>query len=532
MCSLMQHKPEPHKPLKMQDKAAFKERLLDHNASLDVDSPMSPIALSTIICTITEKNSDPELIGEMISFGMKVARFDMNYTTASDQAILIKKFRSGVLEYSKKIRKVCTVAIAIELKGTVISIGAFHNNVEKLNLKAGEVIMLSASRAYDDCGTNERIYVDYDELPSILQPKDKLYLHYGRIELQVRGVVDNDIVCEIVTGGNLPPHTELTVLGVPLNLSAITEKDVEDLNFALDAEVDAIIIPMVRTGSSVDEVRDILGKRRYPMQIIFIFRNLEVHSSLALESIKGACNFFIPFRLCHVELSTEKVMQAQKSMVARANKAGKPVYAVTEYLNSMIHENCPTFAEATDVINAVIEGVDGLILEEETAIGDHPGVVVQTLSQLCREAESQIWQSDIYSTLTNAAAPPVDPAHAICMAAVESSLKAHASGIIVVTTSGKSAILIARYRPRCPVFAVTRYGAVARKMNLYKSVLPVHVLSPPHPCWSKDVDLRMQEGIDYGKAINIIKPGDALILVNSWRPGAGFTNNIRIVYAS
>lgn len=78
------------------------------------------------------------------------------------------------------------------------------------------------------------------------------------------------------------------------------------------------------------------------------------------------------------------------------------MYAVTEYLNSMIHENCPTFAEATDVINAVIEGVDGLILEEETAIGDHPGVVVQTLSQLCREAESQIWQSDIYSTLTNA----------------------------------------------------------------------------------------------------------------------------------
>ncbi|KAK9512279.1 hypothetical protein O3M35_000742 [Rhynocoris fuscipes] len=525
------HKPEPFKPLKMQDQAAYKDRLLEHNAALNVDSPVSPLNLSSIMCTISDMCCEQHIVGEMIANGMRVARFSMCGMKPSEQGMLIKRFRSYVMEHSKIIERTCTISIAVELKGAAVLIGKFADNLEKIHILSGDVLILTTNRGFDDRGTKEKIYVDYDELSAILRPKDKVLLEFGRIELIVRGVVDSDIVCDVIEGGDLTPLSEVTVIGVPLNIGPITEKDLEDVNFALDNQVDLIIVPMVRTVRTIEAFREILGER---CQTIALFAKIESRQAYDNfnDILRVSDGVVINRGRLSIELSSEKVMQVQKSMIARANKAGKPAFVVTEYLNSMIHKCYPTFAEITDVINAIVEGADGIILEEETASGDFPTITVRTLAQLCKEGEAQIWQTDIFNTLSYLASPPIDPAHAVCISAVEAAFKLHATGIFIVTVSGKSAKLMARYKPRCPIFAMTRYGAIARQLNLYKGILPVHIITPPHPCWAKDVDLRMQDGIDIGKSMNIIKPGDALILVNCWRPGAGFTNNIRIVYAS
>ncbi|KAK9512278.1 hypothetical protein O3M35_000741 [Rhynocoris fuscipes] len=288
---------------------------------------------------------------------------------------------------------------------------------------------------------------------------------------------------------------------------------------------------MVRNAFSVEEFRELLGERCKHVVIFIKIENRQAYDNFD-DILRVSDGIIINRERLMLEMSPEKIVLAQKSMVARANKAGKPVYSVTEYLNTMIYCDHRPFSEQVDVMNAVIEGVDGIILVEQTAKGNYPVESVKALAQLCREAEAQIWQIDIFNTLSFSIKPPIHAAHATCLAAVEAAFKIHASGIFVVTESGRSAKLMARYKPRCPIFAMTRYGKVARILNLYKAILSIFVITPSHRCWSKDIDLKMKEGIHLGKSLNIIKPGDPLVMVHSMKPSAGITNNIRVVYAS
>ncbi|KAF6203562.1 hypothetical protein GE061_001894 [Apolygus lucorum] len=403
--------------------------------------------------------------------------------------------------------------------------------IDKVVLQEGDTINLTTHPGFDIKGNKTCLYVDHKELPYVLKPKDKVLLDYGRITLSVRGCYDHEIVCEVVTGGALQGYADVTVIDVPLNIPYLTNKDKKDIEVLTSEQVDIIIVPHVEDSKCLDEVRKLIGVRNTGIQLM-----AKIDSKLGYKNfdaiLDSADGVIIDRGKISVEVSTEKVMQAQKTMVAKANKAGKPVFGACEYLNSMIVRNCPTFAEATDVINAIIEGIDGLVLKEETARGEYPALAVRTLATLAREAEGQIWQHEIWKSLNEAATPPIDPAHAVVISSIEAANKAHATAIVLATTSGTSARYLAKYRPRCPVIAITRYGSVARKLHMFRAVWPLHYIVAPNPNWCLDVDLRLQFGINAGKLEGIIKPGDPLVLVSGWRQGAGFTNNIRVVYAS
>ncbi|KAL0101546.1 hypothetical protein PUN28_018991 [Cardiocondyla obscurior] len=152
------------------------------------------------------------------------------------------------------------------------------------------------------------------------------------------------------------------------------------------------------------------------------------------------------------------------------------------------------------------------------------------MANICKEAEAAIWQTQIFHDLTSKALPPIDATHAVAIASVEASVKCLASAIIVITTSGRSAHLIAKYRPRCPIIAVTRFHQVARQAHLYRGILPLYYGdAAPLADWIKDVDVRVQYGLNFGKSRGFIKTGDSVIVVTGWRQGSGFTNTLRIV---
>ncbi|XP_014254436.1 pyruvate kinase-like [Cimex lectularius] len=527
------HHPNPFVSLKMQDKAAYKEHLLDHLAALDIESPTSPVLLSKIICTIGKSTCNSPTIEKMIKNGMSVARIDMSHGSLLDNIDLLRETRTFIIEYCSKNKIVYPIAIAVDIKGPEILTGVLYK-AEKVTLVEGDTITLTTHPSWEERGSQAKIFVDYKDLAQIVQPLDVILLDYGRVKLSVRGTVDSDIVCDIVAGGEIHSYSDVMVLDVPLSMPFLTQKDKKDLEALVGESVDVVFISGAIGKNSVELVREFLRQDNMKGECIMIVSKIE--SKLALsrydEILAASDGIIINRGKLGIELSTEKVMQAQKAMIAKATKAGKPIFSVCEYLNSMIHKNCPTFAEAADVVATIHDGVDGIILKDETAIGEYPDVVVRTLNTLCKEAESLIWQQEVWSSLNMAATPPVDPSHAIAIAAVEASMKSHAAAIVVVTTSGTSAKLIARYRPRCPVLAVSRYGAVVRQMNLYKCIVPVHYVAGPHKNWHVDVDLRLQYAINLGKIEKYIKPGDPLILVSGWRQGAGFTNNIRVVYAS
>lgn len=203
-----------------------------------------------------------------------------------------------------------------------------------------------------------------------------------------------------------------------------------------------------------------------------------------------------------------------------------------QVLESMTNSPVPTKPEIMDITNVILDGADCLLLSRETASGDYGLEAITTLSTLCKEAESAVHHRQVFQDLSRENPWPFEPIYALAMSAVESSVKSNAACIILLTTSGRSAEVVARYRPRCPIIAITRHACVARKLQLYRAVEPIHFIAKPLVDWNEDVHKRIQFGITYGKHCNFIRAGDTLVVVNGTRAGTGFTNSLSLYYAS
>ncbi|XP_011812057.1 PREDICTED: pyruvate kinase PKM isoform X6 [Colobus angolensis palliatus] len=230
-----------------------------------------------------------------------------------------------------------------------------------------------------------------------------------------------------------------------------------------------------------------------------------------------------------IEIPAEKVFLAQKMMIGRCNRAGKPVICATQMLESMIKKPRPTRAEGSDVANAVLDGADCIMLSGETAKGDYPLEAVRMQHLIAREAEAAIYHLQLFEELRHLAPITSDPTEATAMGAVEASFKCCSGAIIVLTKSGRSAHQVARYRPRAPIIAVTRNPQTAHQAHLYCGIFPVLCKDPVQEAWAEDVDLQVNFAMNVGKARGFFKKGDVVIVLTGWRPGSGFTNTMRVV---
>uniref|UniRef100_A0A2K5IIX4 Pyruvate kinase n=1 Tax=Colobus angolensis palliatus TaxID=336983 RepID=A0A2K5IIX4_COLAP len=230
-----------------------------------------------------------------------------------------------------------------------------------------------------------------------------------------------------------------------------------------------------------------------------------------------------------IEIPAEKVFLAQKMMIGRCNRAGKPVICATQMLESMIKKPRPTRAEGSDVANAVLDGADCIMLSGETAKGDYPLEAVRMQHLIAREAEAAMFHRKLFEELVRASSHSTDLMEAMAMGSVEASYKCLAAALIVLTESGRSAHQVARYRPRAPIIAVTRNPQTARQAHLYRGIFPVLCKDPVQEAWAEDVDLRVNFAMNVGKARGFFKKGDVVIVLTGWRPGSGFTNTMRVV---
>ncbi|XP_017893498.1 pyruvate kinase-like isoform X2 [Ceratina calcarata] len=510
--------------------ALYAQSQLDHLCALDIENHASFVRLSGIICTIGPVSRSVEMLEKMIETGMNIARMNFSHGSHEYHAETIANVRAAQKNLSSRTGINVPVAIALDTKGPEIRTGLLEGGGSaEVELVKNQAFKLVTDKSMMEKGNASAVFVDYENITKVLKPGSRVYVDDGLISLVVTAITPDAVVTTVENGGMLGSRKGVNLPGSPVDLPAVSEKDKSDLQFGVDQDVDMIFASFIRDAKALAEIRSILGEKGKNIKIISKIENHQGMANLD-EIIEASDGIMVARGDLGIEIPPEKVFLAQKSMINRCNKVGKPVICATQMLESMVKKPRATRAETSDVANAILDGADCVMLSGETAKGEYPLECVRTMANICKEAEAAIWQTQIFHDLSLKALPPIDATHAIGIAAVEASVKCLSSAIIVITTTGRSAHLVAKYRPRCPIIAVTRFHQVARQAHLYRGILPLYYENPPLADWVKDVDVRVQFGLKFGKTRGFVKSGDAVVVITGWKQGSGFTNTLRIVY--
>lgn len=335
--------------------------------------------------------------------------------------------------------------------------------------------------------------------------------------MRKRYVIIATLICG--KGANLP--------GVQVDLPALTDKDVSDLQFGVKNGVDFIAASFVRRPQDVKDIRQALGPKGQNIKIISKIENIEGLENFD-QILEISDGIMVARGDLGVEIPIEQVSLAQKMMISKCNLVGKPIITATQMLESMIVNPRPTRAEATDVANAVFDGTDAVMLSGETAKGKFPVEAVRTMAKICETAESALDYGNTYQTIRDAvlAYKTMDVSETISSSAVKTANDIKAALILTLTESGNTARLVAKYRPAPIIIAITQNKETARQLMVSRGVFPVVVGSVI------GADRIIQRVIEQQKEIGVIKAGEYVVVTSGHIEGiAGQTNILKVVTA-
>ncbi|CAG2107330.1 unnamed protein product [Medioppia subpectinata] len=523
----------PSEHIPYQSKANEADSMLDHLSALDIDSKPQSIRLSGIICTIGPASQKVDTLVEMIKAGMVIARMNFSHGEYAYHKATIDNVRMAAEKASRELGIAnYPVAIALDTKGPEIRTGLLEGGPSaEVELNKGETIKVTTDEAFDKKGSKDVIFVDYKNITKVLVPGNRVFVDDGLISLAVKEVGSDHLICEVENGGKLGSKKGVNLPGAIVDLPAVSEKDKKDLEFGVENGVDMIFASFIRNGAGVKEIRAILeAKGGKDIKIISKVENHEGVKKID-EIIAESDGIMVARGDLGIEIPAEKVFLAQKMMISKCNVAGKSVICATQMLESMVTKPRPTRAEVSDVANAVLDGADCVMLSGETAKGQYALETVRMMHAISLEAESAMYTKHVFHELSYKTRSPADPTTTIAIAAVNASLKSVAAAIVVLTTSGKTAYEVSKYRPRCPIIAVSRNAQTTRQAHLYRGLLPFHYNKQRDESedWMHDVDTRLKEAVEFGKKRGAVKSGDTVVLITGWRKGSGSTNTLRII---
>merc|ERR1712045_678230 len=517
-----------------QRKATKSTTTVDYLSGLDILSPGAPVRLSGIVCTIGPASKATDFLVQMIDVGMNVARMNFSHGSYEYHGDTIANCRAAAVKYAEERGYDPSIAIALDTKGPEIRTGFLEGDDGRLELtlEKGASIKITTDDAFKEKCTKETLWVDYKNIPKVLTPGKRIFIDDGLISVVAKECGPDYVIGEIENGGNLGSRKGCNLPGTDCDLPAVSEKDKRDLLFGVEQGVDIVFASFIRDAAGVKAIRNVLGEKGKDIKIISKIENLQGCMNVD-EIIEESDGIMVARGDMGIEIPPEKVFIAQKQLIAKCNKAGKPVICATQMLESMVKKPRPTRAEGSDVANAVLDGSDCVMLSGETVKGDFPIQCIRTMAALSREAEAALWNQRFFEDLMRTEQHILrDATAAAAIAAVQASYSTRASAIIGLTTTGKTAHLASKYRAHCPFLAVTRSAQAARQMQLYRGVVPLYYAEPRMDDWSADVDERIQYCVDFGKKNGFIKSGDPVICITGWRKGAGSSNTVRILYVN
>ena len=467
-----------------------------------------------IVATLGPASSAPATLERMIQAGVDVMRLNFSHGKAQDhidRAALVR-------EAAQKVGK--EVAVMADLQGPKIRVGRFDG--DRTMLESGQAFVLDG--AMTDLGNNQRVGLDYKELPRDVRPGDTLLLNDGLIKLTVEAVRGEEVHTRIVTGGELSNNKGINKAGGGLTAPALTAKDMEDIKTAMSFQCEYLAVSFPKSATDMEMARqlaNVAGEpwRHKPQLIAKIERSEAIP---ALEQIlKASDGIMVARGDLAVEVGNAAVPALQKRMIKLAREMDRFIITATQMMESMIVNPVPTRAEVSDVANAVLDGTDAVMLSAETAAGRYPVETVEMMSSICVEAE-RAEEISLDAGFTNKTFGRID--QSIAMAALFTAYHLGCKAILALTESGSTALWMSRQKIHVPIFGLTSQVRSQRRMAMYRNVTPL--LMPNFT--DRDEALRHAEEMLVERGV--LKPGETYAITCGEPMGyPGGTNMLKVV---
>ncbi len=412
---------------------------------------VSKIKKTKIVATIGPASESPDMLSTLIKAGMNVARLNMSHGDHVEQGARIVNIRKVAKELG------VPVAILFDLSGPKIRTGEY--TTERITIEEGKKLIITSKEVVGDAS---RFYINYPALPQEVSKDSIIMLDDGKKKLIVERVEGTDIHCKVLVGGELKGRRGVNVPGAYLSISSITEKDMKDLVFGMSHDVDMIALSFVRRVDDVLALKKILKDAGKIIPVIAKIETQEAIDNLGaiLEVADGA---MVARGDLAVEVPAEQVPLLQKRIIREANMLGKPVITATQMLESMIHSPVPTRAEVSDIANAIFDGTDAIMLSEESTLGKYPVQAVEMMTRIAETVEASLPRIPVAATSI------VDT---ISTAVVDTCEHIGATAIVALTESGTAAQMVARFKPLCPIIALSPNQQTVERLTLVRGVYP------------------------------------------------------------
>lgn len=471
----------------------YYHKQMDKNAGLE-----HSFHRTKIVATVGPACDTYDQLLELIKCGVNVFRLNFSHGTHEDKA--------KIIEYVRQINKTEPYNISLlgDLQGPKLRVGEMENG--GIDIAPGDILTFTNEKLV---GTKERIYISYPNFHSDVKVGNKIMIDDGKLEVQVKNILKNhDVQVEVTMGGRLSSKKGLNLPDTKISLPALTEKDLVDLEFIIDQELDWVALSFVRSVKDLIILRNKLQERNSKTKIIAKIEKPEALNNIR-DIIVESDAIMIARGDLGVELPVEQIPLIQRQIIRKCLHRAKPVIVATQMMESMIDRIKPNRSEITDVANAVLEGADAVMLSGETAAGQHPKLVVETMRKIIMEVERTEYRYDLEEVLTPQPHSPSFLSDAVCYNACKLASDVKSDALIGMTQSGYTGFMLSSYRPKAPLYIFTKERSLVNQLSLSWGVRCFYYGE------ENSVDEIINDQIDILQARGFLKSGDVVVSTGS-----------------
>ena len=460
-----------------------------------------------VICTLGPSSSTESILKNLMLKGMNIVRLNFSHGTYKEHKAKVEMVNALREELN------LPVALLLDTKGPEIRTGLFVNGF--VELKEGQEFTFVMQ---DIEGNGQMCSVTYKDLYKDAIPGSEILVNDGLIEMEVQRVEGTNIVCKVKNSGIIGSQKGMHLRGTSMRLPSVTQKDEQDILFAIEHDFDFIALSFVRNAGDVGQIKNILeANGGDKIQVIAKIENREGVDNID-SIIEISDGIMVARGDLGVDLLPEEVPSVQKMLIAKCNKAGTPVIIATQMLESMVHNPRPTRAETSDIANAIYDGAAAVMLSGETAAGKYPIESLEMMVRVIEETEKGIDYEKRFDR--NGFDMPINVTNAISHATCTTAHDLNAAAIISITKSGHTARMVSKFKPAYPVIAVTPSEKIRRQLALWWGIYPFVIDA------ENNTDKLFNEAVNKAIQTGIVKKGDLVVLTAGVPAGVSGTTNV------